>query len=148
MTSDKAYDVERRLNNLIPLLFPGPYTAFTPLANGWALGGGWAKVRWFPGNLVFVTCLAATAGTAVDGTQFATIPASDANGNGLRPAQQVILTQGINIIRVGTLAPDTVTSNPSGVYVSITAAGNVFIHGVAAAASFLAIHGWYPTDTM
>jgi hypothetical protein len=152
VASDKAYDVERRLNRLIPLLFPvpvpGPYTVFTPFANGWGSGGGWAKVRWFPGNVIFVTMLAGTVGTSTDGTQIATIPATDANGNTLRPAQQVILAASTNVIRTGTVAPDPATGNASGVFVSVTSAGSMFCHGVAGAATFLAIHAWFPTDTM
>jgi hypothetical protein len=79
MPSDKAYDVERRLNNLIarqgPLL-SDPWHNVGSFANGWGSAASPVfQYRWsLDGRSVLLTGQA-TPGTTTDGTTVATLPA-------------------------------------------------------------------------
>lgn len=147
MTSDKSYTNEQRLNSLISTggaALYGPWTAFNPLQNSWAVQspytGAWCRRA--PGNTLQISATM-TPGTATDGTQIATIPSTDANGSNLRPSQQVVGAMTTDVIRI----PGAGT-NQEGVYFSLTSAGNMFCHGVAGSATTASINVSVPLDSM
>lgn len=142
MPSDKAYYIEQEQN----ALFPGLFTAFNPLSNGWAVntGLGWsgAWVRYFPqSNMVFITAMM-TTGTTTDGTQIGTIPATDSAGNNLRPNQIVTVPLATDQLRIAT------GSNNEGSRLHIGSGGAITCFGVAAGATVAEVSGWYPLDAM
>lgn len=87
MTSDKAYDVERRFNALVPSLAArvtaleanevilGAWFDTSGMANGWGKGSGWFKyMHWTVAgtNWIYFTAKLLTPGTVADGTQIVT----------------------------------------------------------------------------
>jgi hypothetical protein len=151
MPSDKTYALEQMLygangGGAGAGLYPGLFTAFNPLSNGWAVntGLGWsgAWVRYFPlFNMVFMVAMM-TTGTTTDGTQIATIPATDSQGYNLRPAQIVPIPLATDVQRIAT------GSNNEGARLHLGSGGALTCFGVAAAATVAEVSGWYPLDPM
>jgi hypothetical protein len=119
VTSDKAYDVERRLNNLIPNLIPmltaidGPHT-LTP-GNGWS---GTLRYWLYLNQMLHVELSNMTAGSPANGVTIATLPA------GYRPTA------------LRGFAISCVSSNTgAGPGVNISTAGVIQTNGVAAAST-------------
>ena len=143
MTSDKAYAVEQGL----AALTPGPWTAFNPLSNLWAVlppyTGAW--VRYIPLLNSVQFSLLASVGTAADGTFIGTIPAADSAGNPLLAAQEIDIPALTDQIRALTTGPPT-TSEGAGF--RIFASGNVSCYGFAANAARAGANAIYPLDPM
>jgi hypothetical protein len=140
--SEKAYYVDQALAGA----WPGPLTAFNPLSNGWAVNTslGWtgAWVRYYPVlRLVFMSAMM-TVGTSTDGTQIATVPATDANNNPLRPSQIVTVNLATDQQRIAT------GSNNEGARLHLGSGGALTCFGVAAAATVAEVSGWYHLDPM
>jgi hypothetical protein len=146
MTSDKTYSTEQRLNTLIAggvALF-GPWTAWTSLANSWAVQGSYnqAWVRSAPGNMAIISVRLA-AGSTVDGVTVGTIPSADSAGNNLRPASTVFIPVMTDEERIFT------GSNNEDAAFRIDTDGTVHTLGIGGGATFAAVAaGWYPLDTM
>lgn len=148
MTSDKSYSVEQRLNALLTpgsltSLVPGPWTAFNPLSNLWAVQspftGAWC--RWVPGNGLQLSFIM-TPGTDADNTVVGNIPSSDSAGNGLRPAQEVDFPVASDELRINT------GSNNDGARFHLLATGNMTCFGIATAATTVAAQVIVALDAM
>jgi hypothetical protein len=151
MTSEKAYSVEARLDALLAdtsgALF-GPWTDISPLSNGWAVQspftGAW--VRAAPGNMAIISFrLNCASATKTNGTTVGTIPATDADGNNLRPAQAVVFPVATDSSAL------SVSPNDEGARFTIASTGVITCNGFAAGASCTVGHNsghWYPLDAM
>ena len=140
MTSDKSYASEQRLDALAP----GPWTAFNPLSAGWSVlapfTGAWA--RYEPAtNTVRISASMATDGThASDAYVIGTLPAQDADGNPLQPAQVMIVDCTTDVLQTG--------ATPRSPALHIQANGPVLIYGVASASRRLDCCGSFSLDAM
>lgn len=140
--SEKAYYLDQAL----AAAWRGPLTAFNPLSNGWAVntGLGWsgAWVCYCPIlRMVFMSAMM-TCGTTTDGTQIGTVPATDANGNPLRPAQIVTVNLAVDSQRIAA------GSNNEGARLHLGSGGALTCFGVSAAATVAEVSGWYHVDAM
>ena len=147
MPSEKAYDLEQRVNAIISGFgaLPGPWTKFNPMLASWGVQspytGAW--VRWMPGNWVMVSArLGCASGTVADDTVIANMPQFDADGNGLWPAQEVGVCAYCDMTRVET------GSNNRAAAIKVGSAGNVYCEGIASSATVVIINGFYPLDPM
>jgi hypothetical protein len=140
---EKVYDLEQRLN----AFFPGPWKTFNPLQNSWAvntsLGWSGAWVRAYPRLGLVMMAAMMTVGTATDGTQIATIPATDTVGNNLRPNQIVPIPVGTDLQRL----PATGNNN-EGPRLHLGSGGALTVFGIAASATVAEVAGWYPLAPM
>jgi hypothetical protein len=146
MTSEKAYQLEARIDRLYtdPGVLYGPWTAFNPLSNSWSVKAPYtaAWVRAAPGNMGMIS-LYISAGTQTDGTTVGTIPAADADGNNLRPAQGVRIPVETDSQRIQA------GSNNEGAVLVLDTAGNLKCYGIANAATEIGVAcGLYPLDAM
>lgn len=147
--SETSYDTRQRLDAVVgdgSSLF-GPWEPWNPLSNGWSVRSPYtaAWVRAAPGNMAILSLWATCpgGGNNGDGTVVGTIPAEDAAGNPLRPAQAVQVMAGTDSLRC------PVSPNNEGAYFQINPAGSVSCYGFASNATFGGISGgWYPLDAM
>jgi len=149
--SEKAYWLDQLINgpgggSSVTGLYPGPLTAFNPLSNGWAVNTGigvsgvW--VRYYPLlRAVFMSAMM-TCGTTTDGTQIATVPATDSAGNPLRPSQIVTVNLSTDSQRIAA------GSNNEGARCHLGSGGSLTVFGVSASATVGEISAWYHVDPL
>ncbi len=124
--TDKVYAVEQWQ----AFVSPGPWLWFGPFINGWRLGtGGFGYVRYRgdDNSLEWLFDLTCTGATNADNTQIATLPATDALGNNLRPS--IVLTV--------HCASDLFQATANSPRLRVYPGGDIRVFGVATGATWL-----------
>jgi hypothetical protein len=150
MTSDKAYDIERRYNALVPAL-AARVTALEAAAdtwhdtgsmtNGWGKGTGYFKYRLLLPGVVIVAAkdLTCTTATVADGTTILTA-ANGLNPNSYQPAANHIVNAWTDQTRIA------VGSNVESCGLKFITDGSVQCLGVGGSATTLNCYGLVFTD--
>jgi len=124
-------DKEQQLAQRLDELAPGPWLWFGPFINGWRLGtGGFAYVRYCPfdNSLEWLLDLTCTGATNTDGTQIATLPAQDAQGNNLRPSVTLTVHCATDLLQ---------STTPGSPRLRVAPAGDITVYGVASGSKWL-----------
>ena len=137
--SEKAYDVEQRLNALIAAGPEDSWTQTGALTASWGKGSGYFQYKYIGGGLVYIAAQGLTIGTDTDGTTICTA------ANGLlaayRPQGPKQVMASTNALRTGAVGTAT---EPA--WLEIQTGGSIQCFGVAAAATFLNCFGAFPID--